>query len=328
MIARRRLVIAAGAVLASTAFAARAQVRAAVPRIGYLSTGWPGTNAAYLDALRTGLRELGYVDGRDYVIDARWAGNEPFRFRELAATVVGERPAAIVTTCIPSTRFTKEATDTIPIVMSVDGDPVAAGLVASLAHPGANVTGRSTLFEQLIPKWLEYLKLAAPKVRSVAFLRNSDSGSDEYYADLFEKAAKGAGIRIGGFDVRNPADIPGAFEAMRKWRAEALVVMTGAFFAGEVQRIVPLADRDRLPATYGFSEFADAGGLMSYGLSFRDYYRGVARYVDRVLKGARPADLPVEQPTRIELVVNSGTARKLGLALPPALLARADRVIA
>jgi putative ABC transport system substrate-binding protein len=211
--------------------------------------------------------------------------------------------------------------------MSVDGDPVAAGLVASLARPGANVTGTSTLFDQLIPKWLELLKTAVPNVRDFAILRNPANLVDPYFWARFEAAAQVLGVKVLPFDASVPAELDGAFAEMAKQRVGALVIMTEGFLTSQAQRVVPLANRYKLPAIYGFREFAEAGGMMSYGLSYRDYYKGVARYVDAVLKGAKPADLPVEQPTRIELVINIATARKLGVSIPQQLLVRADRVI-
>ncbi len=322
---RRRLLALAAVALASPL--ARSQ-RSAVPHVGYLSVGTIATNEGFLVAFRDGLRELGYVDGRNVIIDVRWVGNEAFTFPEVAATLVKDKPSAIVTTCIPSTRAAKQATRTIPVVMSVDGDPVSAGLVTSLSHPGANVTGTSTLFEELIPKWLQLIRAAVPMSRSIAVLRNPENLVDPYFWARFVQASSTTGATILPFEARAPADLAGAFEAMRKQGADALIVMTEAFLASQERRIVPLAAMHRLPAIYGFSEFAEAGGLMSYGLSYRDYFRGVARYVDAVLKGAKPADMPIEQPTKIELVVNAGTARRLDLAMPAGLLARADRVLA
>jgi putative ABC transport system substrate-binding protein len=304
-----------------------AQPAAKVAHIGYLSTGSPKSNRAFLDALRDALRELGYIDGKNIAIDVRWAGDMPSEFPQLAASLVRDNPNAIVTTCIPSTRAAKQATSTLPVVMSVDGDPVAAGLVSSLARPGGNVTGASTLFEELIQKWLELLHAALPKARDIAILCNPDNVIDPYYWAKFQEAARGIGVNVLRVEARAPAELDQAFKIMKDQRASGLVVMTEAFLAGQVQIIVPLADRYRIPAIYGYREFAEAGGLMSYGLSFREYYKRVARYVDAVLKGAKPAELPVEQPSRIELVINRRTARKLGVSLPPDLLVRADHVI-
>lgn len=326
---RRQLLAALAVALVLRPLRGRAQPSAGVPHIGYLSLGSPRSNGAFLDAFKDGLRELGYADGRNIVIDVRWAGDSPAELPRLAASLVKDRPNAIIGTCIPSTRAAKGATQTIPVVMSVDGDPVAAGLIASLARPGGNVTGTSTLFEELIPKWVELLTTAAPRVRNVALLHNPADLVDPFYAAQVGRAAKRVGVDMSQFeaDAAEAENVDRAFAAMKDRGVGGVVVLTEAFFAAEVERIVALANRYQLPSIYGFREFARAGGLMSYGVSFRDYYKGVARYVDAVLKGTRPADLPVEQPRRIELVVNLNTAKALGLAIPQALLLRADEVI-
>lgn len=326
---RRELLIALGALLATSPFALRAQSSGKVPHIGYISLGSPRSNGAFLDAFKDGLRELGYTDGRNVVIDVRWAGDSPSALPRLAASLVKDQPNAIIGTCIPSTRAAKQATQTIPVVMSVDGDPVAAGLIASFARPGGNVTGTATLFEELIPKWLELLTTAAPGIRNVALLHNPLDVVDPFYAGQVAQAAKQVGVDVVQFEANGeaPVKLDAAFAAMSDKRVGGVVVLTEAFFAAEVERIVSLAQRYRLPAIYGFREFVRAGGLMSYGLSFRDYYKGVARYVDAVLKGTRPADLPVEQPSRIELTINLKTARSLGLTIPQELLLRANEVI-
>ena len=327
MTTRRTLLLGLGSALATWPHRAIAQTKAALPHIGYLSVGSPDTNGAFLGALKDALRELGYVEGKNIAFDISWAGGRAYDFPQLAASVVSKNPAAIVTTCIPSTRAAKGATQKIPVVMSVDGDPVASGLVASLAHPGANVTGQTTLFEVLIPKWMELIRLAAPAARRIAILRNPENMADPYFWALSEGAAKRAGVAVVPIEAKVRAELDGAFAEMKKQNADALIVMTEAFLAGQASLIVPLAERYRMPAIYGFREFAEAGGLMSYGLSYREYYKRVARYVDAVLKGVKPATLPVEQPTTIELVVNLPTARKLGITLPPQLIVRADRVI-
>ena len=298
-----------------------------IPHVGYLSTGSLKSNRAFLDALRDALRELGYIDGKNIAIDVRWVGDMPSEFPQLAASLVRDNPNAIVTTCIPSTRAAKQATSTLPVVMSVDGDPVAAGLVSSLSRPGGNVTGTSTLFEELIQKWLELLHAAVPKARDIAILSNPDNVIDPYYWARFQEAAQRIGVNVLRAEARVPTELDQTFKAMKDQLAGGLVVMTEAFLAGQVQLIVPLAERYKVPAIYGYREFVDAGGLMSYGLSFREYYKRVARYVDAVLKGVKPADLPVEQPSRIELVINRAAARKLGVSVPPELLVRADHVI-
>ena len=301
-----------------------AQQASRVPHVGYLSVGSETSNGAFLGALKEGLRELGYVDGRDIVIDVRWSGSSASELPQLATSLVQTKPNAIVGTCIPSTRAAKEATAAIPIVMSIDGDPVAAGLVSSLSRPGGNVTGTSTLFEELVPKWLELLTAAVPKARVVGALVNPDAITNPYFWAKLNEAAQRLKVKVVRSEVRTPEDLNFAFANMKKQRADAFVVMTDALFAGEAIHIVALADRYKLPGVYGYREFAEAGGLMSYGLSFQRYFKGVARYVDKVLKGTKPADLPVEQPTKIEFVINLAAAKKLGIKMPQELLARAD----
>lgn len=327
MLTRRKVLVVLGTTLVTRPFRGRAQQTAKVPHIGYMSLGSLRSNGAFLDAFKDGLRELGYVDGKNIVIDVRWAGDSPGDLPQLATSLVKDQPNAIIGTCIPSTRAAKDATRTIPVVMSVDGDPVAAGLVASFARPGGNVTGTSTLFEQLIPKWVELLTTAVPRLRSVALLHNPYDLVDPFYAAQVEEAAKLVRVKVSRFEADAAENVDRSFAAMKKQGAGGVVVLTEAIFASEVQRIVSLANRYRLPAIYGFREFAEAGGLMSYGVSFRDYYKRVASYVDAVLKGTKPADLPVEQPTRIELVINLKTAKALGLTMPQSLLLRADEVI-
>ncbi len=322
---RRQLLLAlgAGALAMPRAFAQQASPK--IPHVVYLSQGAESTRGAFLAAFKDALRDLGWTDGKNIIVETQWA---PAReFPAVAASVVKRNPAAIVGTCIPSTRAAKNATSTIPVVMSVNGDPVGAGLVASLAHPGANVTGASTLFEQLIPKWLETITAAVPQAKSIAVLANPDSISDEYWWTQIQGVAKSKRVKLLRAEARTSAGLESTFESMKKQRADAFIMMVDAFFLNEIQRIVTLASVYKLPGIYGFREYAEAGGLMSYGLSYRDYYKGVARYIDKVLKGAKPANLPVEQPTKIELVVNRATARMLGLTLPDQLLARADKVI-
>jgi len=299
-----------------------------VPHIGYLSIGSQASNRAFLGAFKDGLRELGYVEGRNIAIDVRWAGNSPSDFPQLASTLVEARPDAIVTTCIPSTLAAKAATTTIPVVMSVDGDPVAAGLVASLARPGGNITGTSTLFEELVPKWLELLTAAVPKARVVAALVNHDNVANPYFWAKLQQAAQRFGVKVVRVEVRNVEDLDRAldraFASMKRQRADAFVVMIDPMLTSHAGHVVALAGRYKLPGMYSYREFAEAGGLMSYGLSYRDYFKGVSRYVDKVLKGTKPEDLPVEQPRKIEFVINLATAKKLGLKIPQELLLRAD----
>lgn len=312
--------------MAAAPFARAQQQMPKVPHIAYLSQGSVANRGALLTAFKDALRELGWTDGRNIVVDVHWA--PPAEFSQIAASLVRARKADLfVGTCVPSTRAAKNASSTIPVIMSINGDPVEAGLVASLAHPGANVTGTSTLFEQLVPKWLELIMMAAPQAQTIAVIANPESIGDEYWWTQMQEAAKRLRVKVVRSEANTAASLESTFEGMKKQRAGAFIMMVDAFFLNEIQRIVTLASVYKLPGIYGFREYAEAGGLMSYGLSYRDYYKGVARYVDRVLKGARPANLPVEQPTKIEFVINRVTARALNLALPDALLARADKVI-
>ncbi len=324
---RRRILIALGASAFAAPLAGLAQQRTAkIPHVGYLSLGTAASNGAFLDAFKNALRELGYVEGRNIAIDVTWAGKAAYEFPQLAATLVKTNPSAIVTTCVPSTRAAKQATSSIPVVMSIDGDPVERGLVASLARPGANITGTLTLFQELIPKWVELINIAVPKAHTLGVLANA--GEDgAYYWDAFEDAARKVRVKVFLARANSPAALERAFADMKKRHAGAFIVMVDPLLAGQVQRIVTLANVHKLPGIYGFREFTEAGGLMSYGLSYKDYYKEVARYVDKVLKGIKPADLPVEQPTKIELAINKSTAQALGVSLPEQLMARADKVI-
>ena len=326
MIERRRMVLALGASAFALPYACLAQKYGpAIPHIAYLSQGSPADRGAFLGAFRDGLRELGWIDGKNIVIDVHWSPASDFR--RVAASVVERSPAAIVGTCIPSTRAAKNATATIPVVMSVNGDPVEAGLVVSLAHPGANVTGTWTLFEELIPKWLEIVTTTVPDARVVAVLTNPESADDEYWWAQFQQHANQRRVNLVRVEASSAAALERAFATMKEERADAVVTMADAYFLNETQRIVTLASVHKLPGAYGFREYAEAGGLISYGLSYRDYFKGVARYTDRVLRGTKPADLPVAQPTKIELVINLNTAKSIGLTIPQALLLRADELI-
>ena len=267
MTTRRGLLQAFGATLAAWPLALRAQQVPGPARVGYLSVGSVESNGAFLEVLKDALRAEGYVEGKNIVFDVRWAGDNAGAFPGLAASLVQTRPAAILGTCFPSTRAAKNATSGIPVVMSVDGDPVASGLVMSLARPGGNVTGTSTLFEELIPKWLELLHTAVPTVHNVAILTNPLDLADPFFWARFEEAARRIDINAIKVEAENPDSIDRSFVEMKTRGAGALVVMTEAFFAAQIPRLVALSDRNRLPTIYGYSEFVQAGGLMSYGLS-------------------------------------------------------------
>ena len=326
MVTRRRVLLALGAGALAAPCASLAQVQGAkIPHIDYLSQGSEADRGVFLGAFREGLREFGWIDGKNIVIDVHWApANE---FPQLAASLVKRDPAAIVGTCIPSTRAAKNATTTIPVVMSVNGDPVESGLVASLARPGANVTGTSTLFEELIPKWFEIISTTIPDIRTVAVMANPEGVGDEYWWAQAQQAAERIRLNVVRAEAHAPAGFDREFGSMKKQRVDAFILMVDAYFLNEMQRIVTLANEYKLPGMYGFREYVEAGGLISYGLSYRDYYKGVARYVDKVLRGTKPADLPVEQPAKIELVINLVSANALGLTIPQSLVLRADDVI-
>jgi len=326
VVTRRRVFLALGAsALAAPCASLAQQPVSKIPHIDYLSQGSEANRGVFLGAFKEGLREFGWIDGKNVIVDVHWA--PPYEFPQLAASLVKRNPAAIVGTCIPSTRAAKNATTTIPVVMSVNGDPVESGLVASLAHPGANVTGTSTLFEELIPKWFEIITTTIPNIRTVAVMANPESVGDEYWWAQAQRAAERIRLNVVRTEAHTPADLDREIGSMKKQRVEAFVLMVDAYFLNEMQRIVLLAKEYKLPGIYGFREYVEAGGLMSYGLSYRDYYKNLARYVDKVLRGTKPADLPVEQPTKIELAINLASAKALDLTIPQSLIVRADKLI-
>ncbi|HEV2056810.1 MAG TPA: ABC transporter substrate-binding protein [Methylomirabilota bacterium] len=283
----------------------------------------------FLDAFRQGLRELGWVEGQNIVIDYRYAEGRFDRLPDLAAELVRLKVDIIVAQPLPAAAAAKNATETIPIVMISGGaDPVGLGLIATLARPGGNVTGSSySAGQEIGGKQLELLKKTVPKVRRVAILSNPANPGHPPMVGELNVAARSLGVQLQLLEVRGPNEFDGAFAAMATERAGALLVLSDGMFNLHRTRLADLAARSRLPAAYGVREFVDAGGLMSYGPSLRDLYRRSAAYVDKILKGAKPADLPVEQPTKFELVINLKTAKALGLTIPPSLLQRADELI-
>jgi putative ABC transport system substrate-binding protein len=322
---RRYLLIAAGALVASP-FTAEAQHAAKVVRIGYL-----GTNRAvasrHVDAFLQGLRDLGYVEGRNLVIEFRDAEGRLERLPALAAELVALKVDVIVAATTPGALAAKQATSTVPIVFAVAADPVTDGLVASLARPGGNVTGSSYLGPDLIGKLLQLLKQAVPGVGRVAILRQPSAVPERTEREIVQEAHVGTralGLHLQFVEARGPADFERAFSEMTKARADALMLLGGNMFFSERRRLVDLAARNRLPGIYGLREYVDAGGLMSYGANQVDLFRSAATYVDKILKGAKPGDLPVEQPSKFELVINLKTAKDLGLTIPPLVLQRAE----
>jgi putative ABC transport system substrate-binding protein len=280
-----------------------------------------------LEAARQGFRELGYVEGETIALEVRWAEGRYERMPELVAEMVRLKVDVLVVAATPGALAAKKATTTIPVVMVGVGDPVGSGLVASLARPGGNLTGLSLLTPEISGKRLQLLKEVVPKVSRVAVLRNPNNQIHAVFWQETQGAARKLGVQLQALEVRGPEDFDGAFRASTRERAGALFVFDDGLTLGYRTWIVALAAKARLPAIYGFREFPDVGGLMSYGANFPDLFRRTAAYVDKILKGAKPADLPVEQPTRFEMVVNLKAAKALKLTIPQSVLIRADQVI-
>jgi putative ABC transport system substrate-binding protein len=305
---------------------AHAQQPKKIARIGFLSAASLSGNVDRLEAFRQGLRELGYVEGRNVAIEARWAEGKYDRLPGFAAELVRLKVDVIVTYGPPAIQAAKEATGTIPIVMAGIIDPVATGFVASLARPGGNITGQSLMAPELIGKQLQILKEIVPTVTRVAVLGNPSNAGNAPQVRHAQDAARALGVRLQLLEARGPGEIDSAFAAITRERAGAVIVLVDVMFDVERRRIAELAAKSRLPTVSLLANHAEAGGLMSYGAN-NDRFRGAATYVDKILKGAKPADLPVEQPTKFELVINMKTAKKLGIRIPQSILARADRVI-
>jgi putative tryptophan/tyrosine transport system substrate-binding protein len=303
-----------------------AQQQKKIPRIGYLAGNiTAGTDR--IDAFRQGLRQLGYAEGKDVVIEYRGADGKVDRLNEVAAELVRLKVDVIVTRGPPATRAAKAATGTIPIVMTQDPDPVANGFVASLARPGGNITGLSSLAPETSGKQLELLKETVPKLSRVAVLSTSTVPGHALQLREIGLAAGPMSVQLQSIDVLQPKDIDTAFQAASNQHAEAFIVFGGGILIAQGTRIADYVVKNRLPAIYSTQTSVEVGGLMSYGVNVTDLDRRAALYVDKILKGAKPADLPVEQPTKFELVINLKTAKQIGLTIPPNVLARADRVI-
>jgi putative tryptophan/tyrosine transport system substrate-binding protein len=324
---RRITGVVLGAMLLAESLSAEAQQPTKIARIGYLTLGFPSTSPARTEAFRQGLRELGYVEGKNIVIEYRYAEGKADQLAGLAAELVRLKVDIIVTGGPTATRPAKEATVTIPIVMAQDGDPIGNGFVASLAHPGSNITGLATLTPEISGKRLELLKETVPRLSRLAVLGTSTEPGNALSLRETELAAGAFGVRIQYLEVRDSKDIGAAFQAASKGRAEAVLVLPSTVLNSRRTQIVDLAVKSRLPAIYYAPEFVEDGGLMSYGVSIPDLFRRAATYVDKILKGRKPADLPVEQPMKFELVINLKTAKQIGLTVPPLVLALADKVI-
>jgi putative ABC transport system substrate-binding protein len=315
------LALALGIVLGS--MAADAQQPGKAYRIGVLATTyWPP-----FDSFREGLRELGYVEGHNLTLEYRWAEQRTQRFPDLAADLVRLKVDVLVTWGTPAAQAAKQATSTIPIVMASSGDALRTGLVTSLAHPGGNLTGLSALNLTLENKRLELLKEAVPTASRIAVLWQPANPYAPLVLNDMQEAAQQLSVQLHPIEVHSAADVEGAFAAVTSQHADALVVSSDAFFGLQPTRIAELAVQHRLPAIYLHTEHVHAGGLMAYGPNYHDLFRRAATYVDKIFKGAKPGDLPIEQPTRFELTINLKAAQAIGLTIPPSLLFQADKVI-
>jgi putative ABC transport system substrate-binding protein len=304
---------------------AEAQQLKKVPRIGLLSVTSTSTMLARVEAFRRGLRDLGYVEGKDIFIEYRYADGKQDRFSDLASELIQLKVDLIVTATTAGVRAVQTASSTVPIVFAGAGDPVRSGLVASLARPGGNITGLSILAPELDGKRLELLKETFPKIVRVAYFWNPDSPGTGLSG--MQAAAPALGLQLQSLEVRRPKDFDSAFTKALGDRADAITAQPIAIVNNHRTRIINFSVHNRLPGIYADTEFVEAGGLMSYSISFPELYRRAATYVDKILKGTKPADLPVEQPTKFEFVINLKTAKQIGLTIPPNVLARADRVI-
>ncbi len=307
--------------------AAGAQQPTKLPRIGFLAANSPSTISARVEAFRQGLRTLGYVEGKNIVIEYRYAEGKPERIPALAAELVRLNVDIIVTAGSASTRPAKEATATIPIVMAADSDPVGTGFVVSLASPGGNITGLSNLAPEISGKRLELLKETVPKLSRVAILGQSITPGTALALKETELAAAALKVQLQFLEVREPKDIETAFRGASKGRAEGVVLLSNPVFTSQGKLVADRAVKHRLAAISQISEFVDDDGLMSYGVSTTDLFRRAATYVDKILKGRKPADLPVEQPMKFEFIISLKAAKQIGLTIPPNVLVRADKVI-
>ena len=325
---RRAFIAALGGAAIARPLAAIAQQPSRKVRIGVLLPGTPASYSPRITAFLEGLRDLGYEEGKTATFVWRWWNDQVERLPELAAELVSLDVQAIVTAGTPAAKALKNATRSIPIIMAVIGDPVAAGLVESLAHPGGNVTGFSILASDLSGKRLELLKEVVPRLFSVGVILNPANPQPKIELKEVEAAARALGVQIRPIQISAESSLQNSFESISRDRSvQAVIVLTDALLYNHRKQIATLAAAHQLPTMYFFREFVAEGGLMSYGPSDTDLFRRAASYVDKVLRGAKPGDLPIEQPTKFELVINLKTAKALDLNIPPTLLARADEVI-
>jgi putative ABC transport system substrate-binding protein len=322
---RRKFLVALCAALAAP-LASLAQQAGKVWRIGFLSSGSPSSYGRRVEALRAGLRDFGYVEGRNLAIEFRWAEGDYGRLAGFASELVKLKVDVIMTHGTPGAQAAKNATNTIPIIAFAVSDPVATGLVTSLRQPGGNVTGLMFFTQELNEKRLELVREVFPKARRVAVLNNPTNDSMRPIVPALEKAAATLKLEFRRFDVSRPADFPEAFSAITAWRAHAVLAIEDAMLIANDQGIVDQAAKRKIPVI-GWNEIAEKGGFLAYGVDFYDISRRSASYVDRIFKGAKPGDLPVDRSTKYELVINMKTAKALGITIPQAVRVRADRVI-
>jgi len=296
-------------------------------QIGFLVSGSPSAVSDRIEIVRQGLRDLGYVEGKNILIKYRYAEVKPERLTALAAELVREKVEVIVTVGTNPTEAARRATNTIPVVMTFVADPIGSGFAASLARPGGNITGLTNLAPELTGKWLELLKEMVPKDLRLGVLINPTTRVQKVLLQEMEGPAKALAVEVQAADVRNPNEIESALAALKKARRNALIVLMPPRTTDYQTRIVEFATKQKLPTMSHWREYVDAGGLAFYGASIHDMYRRAAIYVDKILKGAKPADLPVEQPTKFEFIINLKAAKQIGLTIPPNVLARADKVI-
>jgi len=314
-------------VLLATVSIAQAQQPKKIPRIGYLTLGSSSPRSANEEAFRDGLHQLGYIEDQNVHVEYRYAAGEVGRLPELAAELVSLNLNVIVAANTQSIDATRRATKTIPIVFPLTFDPVASGFVASLARPGGNLTGLTTLNQEVAGKRVELLKEVMPRISRVAVLRDPTNSGSLFALKETEAAANHLGIRLHILEVRSADELEGAIQAATRERAGSLIVIPDNLFVRRKGQIVDLVMKSRLPTMFGESESVEAGGLMYYGANLPDLFRRAATYVDKILKGAKPADLPVEQPTKFEFVINLKTAKQIGLTIPQSVLYQADKVI-
>jgi putative ABC transport system substrate-binding protein len=324
---RRQFITLLGGAAATWPLAARAQQPAKIPRIGFLGNSTATMEANLIGPLRDGLRELGYEEGRNVIIEFRWADGKYDLFPALVAELLAAKVDVIITAGTPATLAIKKATSTVPLVFIAVGDPVGTGVVPNLGRPGGNITGLSSIAPDLEGKRLELLREVVPKLSHVAFFLNPANAFHTASMRQARVAAQSLGIKLQPMEVNKSEQLDGAFASIVKEKPDALLILADRIFLHNRKRMMEFAIQQRLPSVNAYRELVEAGGLISYGPSYEDMHRRAAVYVDKILKGTKPADLPIEQPTKFTLLINLKTAKTLGLTVPPTLVARADELI-